>query len=98
MRSDRKILRRELKKIYKKQKRQDVIEFGKPINELIQVLLKQYKLNADKRDPELIESCMKEVSELRKHKRTKDEFPTFSAFRKYIVKEKVTLTELRDIN
>jgi len=97
----RKLLRDELKDIYKAKKKHDAV-IGRRMCELTQIWLhspKEYETKGDKiivkTTPEA-EEALAEWRERKEEKRFREEFPNFAKFRKFVRKHHLSLEELRD--
>lgn len=86
-----------LKKIYKEKRLKDGKEVGVKLHALFQVLHAQTKLKNELRDKELIKSTLAEITEIRKTKRFREEFPSFASFRSFVVENDVTAEELKEV-
>lgn len=91
-----KLFREQLKKIYKEKKEEDAV-IGKNINELVQSIHQYNKATPEQQ--ELMKDSFKtfneKLSELKKEKRFKHEFPKFSDFKNFVKKHKLSLSDLK---
>lgn len=91
-------LKRQLRAIYRKNRVQDR-EVGLKINDLTQALHLQFRLPEKERDVKLMATCIQNLSDARKERRFRDDFPSFPKFYNYIVdpKNKFTLEDIKDL-
>jgi hypothetical protein len=89
-----------VRKIYLKRKKEDSM-VGQSINELVQSLhyMRSPKSRAEEQNKENIAHCIKELGNLKKETRLKDEFPTFPVFYAYILnpENKLTLEDIKSL-
>ena len=90
-------LRTFLKKKYKEKKYEDAINIGCKINDLVQSLHLQQRLEPTQRDEELIERVHEELNRVGSERRFKDDFPDFPSFYNYIVDNGFMYEELTDL-
>ena len=90
---DKKIIRESYKKAYKKYKIEDR-KIGLKINELFKQFHKEMRLESKYRDIEKLKSIVENLRSLREIKLFRQDFPSFSIFKKYCKKEKVSLQDL----
>jgi hypothetical protein len=82
-----------LKTVYHQQRYEDRA-IGKKIDVLFSQFHKEMKKEIKDRNVDVLKSIVSQLSELRQQKTFRKEFPTFSSFKKFVKKEKITVEDL----
>jgi hypothetical protein len=77
-------LRKKFKEIYKVKKAEDGKTVGRVINDNMQLLFDELRLPAETMDTQKLENLKDNLTSLRKTKRFRDDFPSFSSFYRYV--------------